>query len=81
MYTMLSLKIPDDCFEAYRTFIDKWRSCKHFADVNAMEPSKVLITVAFMPIADLDFIENIFQQIDDICEGNAEVIGFDKRRI
>lgn len=75
-YYILSLNIPAKYYERYRTYIDRYKTCRH---VSSKDRGRIVyIQIAFRPIALDDFIEMILKNIDEICHGNIEVLNFSK---
>lgn len=75
-YYILSLSIPARYYERYRTYIDRYRTCRH---TNSKDRGDVVyIQISFRPIVDNKFVEMILQNIDEICCGDIEVLSFSK---
>ena len=76
-HTYIKFKMPDQYYEQYRTFIDKYRTVHHidrgidFDDLNSS-----IIIIGFRPISNNEFIEKIIILIDHICDGLIEVIKY-----
>ena len=75
-YYILSLNIPNKYYERYRTYIDRYRTCRHISSKDCGDV--VYIQISFRPIVEDNFIEMILKNIDEICCGSIEVLNFSK---
>ena len=77
-YYILSLIIPNQYYERYRTYIDRYRTCRHISSTSYADIA--YIKIAFRPITEDSFVEKILQNIDELCYGDIEVIDFSKSK-
>ena len=75
-YYILSLNIPNKYYERYRTYIDRYRTCRHINSTNYGDT--VYVQISFRPITEDFFVEKILQDIDTFCHGEVEVLNFSK---
>lgn len=75
-YYILSLNIPNEHYERYRTYIDRYRTCRHIHSES--HGDVVYVQISFRPIVDDKFVEMILGNIDEICHDEVKVFNFSK---